>query len=140
MEIQLNWLAILLAAVSTMVVGSIWYGPLFGKLWTKLARVKKGPSFGPREMVIMYGGAFLGSAITATVLAIAVFVAHQFFGGSYLLVSLNTAVLLWAGFTATRIHMHDSFEGRRKKLTLLSVSHELVTVAVMALIIGLLPA
>ncbi len=140
MEIQLNWLAILLAAISTMVVGSIWYGPLFGRLWTKLARVKKDPNFGPQQMIIMYGGAFLGSAITATVLAIAVYVAYQFFGGNYVLVALNTAVLLWAGFTAARIQMHDSFEGRRKKLTLLSISHELVTIAVMALIIGLLPA
>jgi len=140
MEVQLNWLAIVLAALSTMVVGSIWYGPLFGKLWTKLAKVKKDPNFGPREMTIMYGGAFLGSAITATVLAIAVYVAHQFFGGNNVLVALNTALLLWAGFTAARIQMHDSFEGRRKKLTILSVSHELVTIAVMALIIGLLPA
>jgi len=140
MEIQLNWLAIALAAISTMVVGSIWYGPLFGKAWKKLAKVKSDPNFGPREMTIMYGGAFIGSAITATVLAIAVFVAHQYFGGNYMLVSLNTAVLLWAGFTAARIQMHDSFEGRRKKLTILSVSHELVTIVVMALIIGLLPA
>ena len=140
MEIQLNWLAILLAAISTMVVGSIWYGPLFYKVWVKLAKVKKDPNFGPQQMIIMYGAAFLGSAVTATVLAIAVFVAHQYFGGSYLLVALNTALLLWAGFTAARIHMHDSFEGRRKKLTILTVSHELVTIAVMALIIGLLPA
>ena len=27
----LNWLAVLVAAVSAFVVGGIWYGPLFGK-------------------------------------------------------------------------------------------------------------
>ena len=30
-----NWLALIASAVSTLVVGSIWYGPLFGKIWQK---------------------------------------------------------------------------------------------------------
>lgn len=29
----MNFLAILVAALSTLVVGFIWYGPLFGKAW-----------------------------------------------------------------------------------------------------------
>jgi large-conductance mechanosensitive channel len=138
--VELNWIAIILAAVSTMIVGSIWYGPLFGKAWTKLAKVKKDSDFGGMKAVIMYGGAFLGSLITAIVLALAIFIFHDFKQGNLLVDALMTGLLLWLGFTATRIHMHDSFEGRRKKLTLLSISNELVTIEVMALIIGLLPA
>jgi len=34
--------------------------------------------------------------------------------------------------------VHDTFENRRKKLTVLNAAHELVTFLVMALIIGLL--
>jgi hypothetical protein len=30
---EMNFLAILVAALSTLVVGFIWYGPLFGKAW-----------------------------------------------------------------------------------------------------------
>lgn len=30
-----NWFALIAAALSTLVVGAIWYGPLFGKLWQK---------------------------------------------------------------------------------------------------------
>ena len=34
----MNWLAIILAAVATMIVGALWYSPiLFGKLWMKLS-------------------------------------------------------------------------------------------------------
>jgi hypothetical protein len=49
-----------------------------------------------------------------------------------------TAFWAWLGFTASRIITHDAFEGRRKKLTLLTISHELVTFMVMGLIIGLM--
>ena len=30
---DVNWLALLAAAASSLVVGFIWYGPLFGKAW-----------------------------------------------------------------------------------------------------------
>ncbi len=33
---QINYLAILVSAVLSMVLGSIWYGPLFGKKWAVL--------------------------------------------------------------------------------------------------------
>jgi hypothetical protein len=29
----INWLAVALAAIAAMVVGAIWYGPLFAKPW-----------------------------------------------------------------------------------------------------------
>jgi len=33
MEASINWLAVLVATISTFVLGAIWYGPLFGKAW-----------------------------------------------------------------------------------------------------------
>ena len=140
MGVEINWIAVLLAAISTMVVGSIWYGPLFGKAWAKLAKVKKDPNITGVRVFLMYFGAFIGSAVTATVLAIFTVIVANYFAGDFLKSALWTGLILWAGFTAARIHMHDLFEGRRKKLTLLNMTHELVTIEVMALIIGLWPA
>lgn len=37
--VPVNYLAILVAAVLSMVLGFLWYGPLFGKEWTKLMGV-----------------------------------------------------------------------------------------------------
>jgi hypothetical protein len=140
MEIELNWIAIILAALSTMVVGSVWYGPLFGKMWAKLAKVDVGRKMSGAESVSLYLTAFLGSFITAIVLAMVAYMSHDFFGGSYLWNTVSVTVLLWLGFTAARIQMHDSFENRPKKLTALTVSHELVTLVIMAVIIGVWPA
>ncbi len=32
-----NWLAVVLGAVAFFVVGALWYGPLFGKVWQREA-------------------------------------------------------------------------------------------------------
>jgi len=81
---------------------------------------------------------FLASLVTAYIIAHVTFLANKFFGNSFMSDALQTAFWLWLGLTAARIYVHDTFEGRRKKLTLLNSAHELVTVLVMALIIGAL--
>jgi hypothetical protein len=70
---EINYWAVLVAAVASMVVGSIWYGPLFGKMWIKgmgwdpqdkahIEKMKK--SAGPA-----YFQMFVFSLITSWVLA-----------------------------------------------------------------------
>ena len=77
------------------------------------------------------------SFITALVLAGASAIAQNFYGGNFLVNTLVTGVILWAGFTAARVITHDAFERRPAALTTLTIAHELVTILVMALIIGL---
>lgn len=134
MEVQINYLAVLLAAASSMVVGSIWYAEsVFGKTWQKLAKVK----IGDQGMAYPLGITALVSLVTAYVLAHVIYLSNSFFDNSFLQDSLMTAFWLWLGLTAARIITHDAFEGRRKKLTLLNISHEFVTLIIMGLIIGL---
>lgn len=138
MDVEVNAWAVLLAALSSMVVGSIWYSPpVFYKPWARMAGVKSDPGkMTAGQMVWMYGSVFVASLLTAYILAHVTYLSNQFFGNSFMQDALTTAFWLWLGFTAMRIFTHDTFEGRRKKLTLLNAAHELVTVLVMALIIG----
>lgn len=137
MEVQVNYWAVLLAAASSMVVGSIWYAKgVFGETWGKLAKVDMSRKVEPSAMARLLGLTFLASLVTAYILAHFVFLAHNFFNNSWIADALSTAFWAWAGFTATRILTHDLFEGRRAKLTALNWGNELVTVLVMALIIG----
>jgi hypothetical protein len=32
---NINWLAVLVAALSTFILGGLWYGPLFGRAWMR---------------------------------------------------------------------------------------------------------
>lgn len=134
MDVEVNWLAVILAALSTMVVGSIWYTPVvFGKQWAKLARLDKNNMASPAKAI---GTTLVVSLITAYVLAHVTFLSNNFFGNSYMQDALTTAFWVWLGFTAARFITHDAFENRPWKLTLMNVAHELVTFMVMGQIIG----
>jgi hypothetical protein len=66
---QVNWIAVLLGGVLSMVLGFLWYGPLFGKLWLR--------TIGKREDELkssagMYILAFVAALATAYVLAVLV--------------------------------------------------------------------
>ena len=137
MEVQINYWAVLLAGLSSMVVGATWYMPkVFGNFWMRLAKVKANVKMGTAQSVFIYGSTLIASLITAYVLAHVTFLSHYFFSNSLLQDALATAFWLWLGFTAVRLLVHDSFEGRSIKLTLVNSGHELLTVIVMALIIG----
>jgi hypothetical protein len=130
---EINWWAVIAATLSTMVVGTIWYAPkVFGNWWEKAAKVEmKGSAVTAIIITVIV------SFISAWVLAGAAAIAQEFYGGSFLVNSIITALILWAGFTAARFITHDAFENRPRMLTLLNISHELVTFLIMALIIGL---
>ena len=137
MSVEVNYLAVFLAAASSMVVGSIWYAPsVFGNTWMKLAKVDPKKQSSPKAMTILMGGTFLISLLTAYVLAHMIFLSNQFFGNSYLSDALNTAFWVWLGFVATRILTHNMFDQRPRKLTLLALGNEFITIMTMGLIIG----
>lgn len=137
MSVEVNWLAVVLAAASTMVVGTVWYAKsVFGTKWMKLigmtdAKASKGAGKAIAVTIVV-------SLITAYVLAHVTYLSNQFFGNSFLQDALTTAFWTWLGFTAARFITHDAFEQRPTELTVMNVVHEFVTFMVMGLIIGLI--
>jgi hypothetical protein len=137
MEVEVNYLAVLLAAASSMVVGMIWYAkPVFGADWQHMVKLsdKEMKDWAPFALVV----AFVSSLVMAYVLAHVAYLSNSFFGNSFLQDTLTTALWLWLGFIGIRIFMHDQFEHRRKKLSIINAGNELATIMVMALIIGLM--
>lgn len=136
MLVDVNYWAVVLATLSTLLVGSIWYTPkVFGNYWMRVAKVDPGD----RNPVGPIVTTLIVSFISAWVLALATQVTWTALGGTYLLVAIMTGIMLWAGFTAARIITHDAFEGRPSGLTILNIAHEFVTVLIMAIIIGVWP-
>lgn len=135
MDVQVNLLAVVLAMVSSMVVGMVWYSKsVFGTKWQKLVglsddKMTKGAGKAIGITVVV-------SLLTAYVLAHVSYLSNSFFNNSFLYDSLMTAFWLWLGLVATRIITHDAFEQRPMQLTVMNIAHELVTLMVMGLIIG----
>ena len=66
---EVNYLAVLVAGIVPMIIGALWYGPLFGKRWlvlmeTTAEEIQEG--FNPLKT---YGVSFLLALITAFILA-----------------------------------------------------------------------
>jgi hypothetical protein len=134
----INYWAVLLATLSSMIVGSIWYTPkVFGNYWMRAAKVT--PSGKAKDAAVPIVTTVIVSFITAWVLSGATFISQNFYGGSFLVNALVTAIVLWAGFTAARFITHDAFDQRPSGLTVLNIAHELVTIVIMAIIIGVWP-
>ncbi|GAB09479.1 hypothetical protein GOARA_040_00040 [Gordonia araii NBRC 100433] len=135
---EINYWAVLLATLSSMVIGSIWYTPkVFGNRWMELAKVSEPDSTASAVRPILVS--ILMAFVTAWVLAGAATIAWDYQKGSFFWTALLTAAVLWAGFTAARVITHDSFEGRPLGLTTLTLAYEATAIAAMAVIIGVWP-
>jgi hypothetical protein len=65
---SINWFAVLVAALSTFLIGGIWYGPLFGKTWMEEEGFSE-EDLKDANMAKIYGIAFILELIMALNLA-----------------------------------------------------------------------
>ena len=73
---EINFLALLLAALSTLVVGFIWYNPkVFGTIWMKETGIDPGEGAKP-NMIMIFGVSILYAFFIAFVLQFVTI--HQF--------------------------------------------------------------
>jgi len=65
---DVNWIAVLAAAVCGFIVGGIWYGPIMGKKWLGAVGLSEEDIAGG-SMGLIYGGAFAFSLLASWTLA-----------------------------------------------------------------------
>ncbi len=134
---HINLLAVLVAAIATMVVGFLWYSPLlFAKPWmremgydpndkTRMEEMKK--SAGPA-----YGGSFLASLVSAFILALFL----HWLRAESLHVGLMVGFHVWLGFVATVQFTSALFTKQSMKLLGINTCYQLVCYLAMAAILA----
>jgi hypothetical protein len=131
--IDLNFLAILAAAFASHVLGFIWYGPLFGKLWMQLSNISNEDMERAKVkgMWKIYLQSFIGSLVMA-------FVLNIFIGDIGIGVGIGLVVgfLAWLGLVAPVTLGGVLWEGRSYLLWLLSNSYYLISLLIMGMILG----
>lgn len=135
-EVDINYLAVLAAAVIQFALGALWYSPvMFAKPWTaamgKTAEEIREESR-QQNMALIYGSAFLTALITAFVLAHIVDYAHAETVGSGIL----SGFWIWLGFVVTSNLAAVTFEGRRPALYAINVGYQLVGLAIMGAVLA----
>ncbi|MEK7623590.1 MAG: DUF1761 domain-containing protein [Patescibacteria group bacterium] len=100
--VPVNYLAVLVAAIANMVLGSLWFGPVFGKLWMKYSGINPG-SITPEQKKGMwksYAIMFVGSLVMAYVLAHSLVFANTYLNVSGWMTGLQAGFWNWLGFVA----------------------------------------
>ncbi len=129
----MNWVAIIVAMVVNMIIGSLWFSPvLFQKPWTAM-RVDKAPMSGvasPMLYVITAVGALVSAITLDWIIGLA--------GASSLLGGAIIGLYAGLGFVAPAILSDNLFNERPFKLYLIVAGFPVVGLLVMGAIIGAL--
>lgn len=122
-SVEINYWAVLVAALINMAVGAIWYSSvLFAKPWTKLTGHKMGG-----------GSPAVGYAITATGALLQAWILVHFVRYAGALSAVKGAEVgfwLWAAFVAVVMATNIVFEGRPWRLWAINSGYFLVVLLV----------
>lgn len=128
---DINYLAVLAAAVSAFVIGGIWYSPiLFQKAWMNASGLNE-EDVAQGNMAKIFGLAFLFELIMAANLA-------SFLSGPETTISwgATAGALAGIGWVALGVGVLALFERRPWKYTLINGGYLAVSFIVMGAIIG----
>ena len=130
MNILINYWAVVGATVAAMVVGALWYGPLFGKQWRKLANCAEGEKHKGAGQAM--AGQLVATLLTAYVLA---HFAH-YANANSVLGGAKLGVWVWLGFVVTTQVQGVLFERKPRALFFINASNMLLTLLLMGMIIA----
>lgn len=119
---EINYLAVLIGAVISMVLGSIWYAPsVFGNGW--MAAVgKKASDVNKSKVGPMYALTVIIALILSYVMAHFV----DYVGATDWMEGAQTGFWAWLGFVATSYGVTLLFEGKPFKLFAINAGYHLV--------------
>lgn len=126
----INWLAVLVAAISSFAVGGIWYSPaLFGKTWMKASQLTEDQIKQGNKGKI-FGFTFVFSLLMSANLA-------MFLNDAKTDLAWGVSAGVLAGiWTFCAIAIHSLFELKSWAFILINGGYSLVSLALMGAILG----
>lgn len=129
---EVNWIAVALCGVSSLVLGGLWYSPaLFARSWQTAAGLSDEQARSG-NMAVIFGGAFLLSLVAAAVFAM--------FLGTEMSLGAATAAGFSAGlcWVAASYGINYLFERRPLKLWAINGGYHVLQFTLFGLILGLM--
>jgi hypothetical protein len=128
---EVSWLGVIVAAVASFAIGSVWYSPLmFTKVWQREAHVSENVQ--NRSMAMIFAVAFVLQLLGALVFAMFLGPRPGLVDGT--VCGLATGLFLVAG----ALGVNYLFEGRSFKLWLINGGYNVVTFTAFGAILGVL--
>jgi len=108
---SINWLAVIVCVVVSMISGSIWFNPkTFYPGWWKAIGRSENDQPGMQNMGMVWGGTILSSFVQAVSVALMINVMGSMTAGS----GAMAGFMLWFGFVAATSLTNKLFAGQLK--------------------------
>lgn len=131
MTIELNWLAVAVAAGAGYGVGAIWYMPkVFGNAWVKALGKSMAELGSPAKAMSI-------TAVTTFLSAIVMALALTAFGVQTMAGAAGIAALLGLGFYGLTMYSDSLFCGWSFKFVLIQAGHRIVAFIVIGITLSL---
>jgi len=131
----INYLAVLVAVIISMVIGGFWYSPmLFGKQWAELMNLA------PKDMLDMKKRANASYAINFLLLLLMAFVLAHFVDyaqATTFIEGVQVGFWVWLGFIATISLGSVLWESKPIQVYLINAGYQLVSLLLMGIILAL---
>ncbi|WP_420431851.1 DUF1761 domain-containing protein [Hyphobacterium sp.] len=126
-------IAVLLSTVGFMLVGMVWYGPLFGKRWMALNGFTE-ESMKDVNMGLTMAKGVVNSLIASFGIGFLIHVTGQ----SGLMATLHISIMAWFFFAATTEMLKHIWERQSLELTGIHLGNQLVAYALAGVIFSFL--
>jgi hypothetical protein len=135
---SINFVAVIVSALVSFILGFLFHGPVSGKLWMRLANIHPTGNEKLRDMYGQMFWNFVVNIITAGVMAMifSLVFTSSLMGPATWYRGVIMGVWLWLGFLVTSSSIEVIWMGRNWKLWLFEAGCSLVTMAAMGAILA----
>ena len=136
--VPINYWAVLVCTIISMVLGSLWYGPFFGKQWSKLMgfTAEKMAAAKKKGIGSSYVTMTIGSLIMSYTMAFFVTFVGFYYMGYGAGVGFLAGFMAWIGFVAPVTMGSVLWEGKPWKLWFINNAYYLVLLLIIGKILA----
>jgi hypothetical protein len=134
---SINWLAVLVCVVVSMIVGTVWYNPktFFPIWWKGIGKTEEEPGM-QGAMGMTWALTILASFVQAVFMALLVNAAGSLAGGATFASGAAVGALAWLGFVAPTNLVNKLFAGYGFKVWAIEAGNHLINFVLFGAILG----
>jgi hypothetical protein len=130
MHFDVNWIAVVVAAIASFAVGAVWYIALGSQWISALGRTREQVGSGPVPFIF----GFISMLVMAYFMAL---VTPALFGPTTIGSGLLAGAHMWLGFGLTTLVLNHRYQGMPWRLTVIDGGYLLLALLAQGLVIGL---
>jgi len=136
---SINWLAVVVCVLVSMVSGSLWYNPktFFPIWWKGIGKTEKDIPGGGGSMGLTWGLTIFASFVQSVAMSLMVTaMGGMMTGGVNAVSGMGTGFMLWLGFIAPTYLVNKLFAGHSLKIWAIEAGNHLVNFLIFGAILG----